>query len=133
MLCLLIMSVPAIIALIIVGLNWVGFKDQDDDSLSACIIGLTVIFSIIPIVFYAAKYSKVWDTEILNGEVLSKTREQVPCEHSYQCNCYTTEDCNEDSQGHENCTPEEHCSTCYEHPYDVSWCAQTNLGDICIN
>ena len=133
MLCLLITSVPLFIALAIIGANWVGFKDQDEDVLKSCLIGLGIIAILIPIIFYATKYSKVWDTEILNGQVVSKSRDVVPCEHSYECNCYTTENCEEDSHGHEDCTEERHCSTCYEHPYDVSWCAQTNLGDICIN
>lgn len=35
--------------------------------------------------------------------------EEVPCRHSYSCNCHT------DSKGNE------HCSTCYMHSYDVDY------------
>src|SRR5579863_496186 len=52
------------------------------------------------------------DTEIWDGQVTNKYSAHVSCEHSYSCNCYTTTD----SKGN----TEEHCSTCYEHAYDVS-------------
>lgn len=65
------------------------------------------------------------DTELLNGQVESKERLRVSCSHSYSCNCYTTT--STDSQGHTTTT--EHCSTCYEHSYDVEWKVNSNIGE----
>lgn len=53
------------------------------------------------------------DTEIQNGVVSNKARQEVSCSHSYRCMCYTT--CDSDN----HCT--EHCQTCYDHSYDVDW------------
>ena len=64
------------------------------------------------------------DVEILNGEVTKKIRDEVHCRHSYKCHCYET--CSTDSQGHRSCT--EHCSTCYDHDFDVDWDVHSNLG-----
>jgi len=63
-------------------------------------------------------------TEVWNGYVTKKTREEVHCRHSYDCNCYTT--CT-GSGSEETCT--EHCSTCYEHSYDVDWKIFDNIGN----
>jgi hypothetical protein len=58
-------------------------------------------------------YGVTTDTEIWSGSITQKQREEVSCRHSYKCNCYTTTD----KDGHS----EEHCSTCYEHSFDVDW------------
>lgn len=71
--------------------------------------------------FYGlAAWSKTQDTEVWNGQVQSKSRNEVSCSHSYRCMCYYTTD----SKGNS----EEHCSTCYEHSYDVDWDVDTDLG-----
>lgn len=75
--------------------------------------------------FGMSTYWNAMDTEILNGEVTKKVRDEVHCRHDYKCNCYTT--CSTDSQGHRSCT--EHCSTCYDHPYDVDWDVFSNIGN----
>lgn len=66
------------------------------------------------------------DTEYLGGYVdhviyYEPWDEEVPCSHSYQCNCST------DSKGNQS------CSTCYMHAYDVDyhpahWEKVTNTG-----
>lgn len=76
-----------------------------------------------------AAMSMTRDTEILNGAVTSKERNKVSCDHSYRCNCYTS--CTTSSNGSQSCT--EHCSTCYEHSYDVDWDVLTTLGTINID
>jgi len=55
-------------------------------------------------------------TETWNGKVVKKYSEKVSCSHSYECNCRT------DSKGNR------HCSTCYEHPWDVDWNVEDNTG-----
>lgn len=68
------------------------------------------------------------DMEIINGEILDKKRVKVSCSHSYKCRCYTT--CS-GSGSRRSCT--EHCSTCYEHSYDVDWRLYTSAMDTRIN
>lgn len=67
-------------------------------------------------------HANVSDQEILNGAVTSKTRDRVSCRHSYQCNCYTT------CSGGKTQTCSTHCSTCYEHSYDIDWTVHTNVN-----
>lgn len=55
------------------------------------------------------------DTEVWNGQVTAKQRNEVSCRHSYQCNCVCVA---RDKNG--SCTSEV-CQTCYEHSYDVDW------------
>lgn len=68
-------------------------------------------------------HENVSDREVLNGQVSSKERVRVSCRHSYSCNCYTT--CS-GSGKNQSCS--QHCSTCYEHSYDVDWDVATNIG-----
>lgn len=56
------------------------------------------------------------DTEVWNGQVISKTRDEVSCRHSYRCHCH--EVC---SGSGKNRSCSEECDTCYEHSYDVDW------------
>lgn len=66
--------------------------------------------------------SKQRDTEYVNGRVISKAREKVSCEHSYECNCITS--CS-GSGSNQSCSTT--CSTCYEHSYDIDWAVYTNI------
>lgn len=69
--------------------------------------------------------SSMHDTEVWNGKVSKKERQEVSCSHSYQCNCY--ESCSSDSKGNQSCTTI--CQTCYEHSYDVDWNVYTTNGE----
>jgi len=82
--------------------------------------GLTAILILSSVVVY---YDSVNDTEILNGVITDKRRERVSCEHSYKCHCYTT--CS-GTGSNRSCS--EHCSTCYEHSYDISWVYDVDYG-----
>ncbi len=62
-------------------------------------------------------YSDTSDSEVWNGSVSSKTRDQVSCTHSHECNCKT------DKKGHRT------CKTCYDHSYDVEWHIHTTNGE----
>lgn len=66
-------------------------------------------------------WSGTADREIWNGEVISKTRDEVSCRHSYECNCYYTTD----SKGNST----RHCSTCYEHSFDVDWNVHSSTAE----
>lgn len=66
------------------------------------------------------------DVEIINGQVTGKDAEEVPCSHSYSCNCRQV--CTTDSRGSQSCTTT--CDTCYEHQYDVDYTVHTTVGNI---
>jgi hypothetical protein len=104
---LLLMLVPALISIGAL----IFFKR--DDSYGDLAIQLGIVALVMTIGLGIAYWSRTDDIEILDGQVTGKARVQVSCSHSYSCNCYYTTD----SKG--NTT--EHCSTCYEHPYDVDW------------
>lgn len=70
-----------------------------------------------------------YDTEILNGYVTGKERNKVSCSHSYECMCYYTTSCS-GTGTNRSCTQTRHCSTCYEHSYDVDWDVHTTVGNL---
>lgn len=74
-------------------------------------------------VLWAGMFAEVADVEFLNGEVLSKQRVEVSCEHSYQCSCIQS--CST-SNGTTSCSTS--CSTCYEHLNDYDWEVVSNVG-----
>lgn len=67
------------------------------------------------------------DTEIISGQVEGKKQVKVSCSHSYKCHCYTT------CSGGKTRTCTQHCSTCYDHPYDFDWDVYTTIGEFEIN
>ena len=69
-----------------------------------------------------------WDRETFNGTVVSKEKDRVSCEHSYDCFCY--ESC---SGSGENQTCHQVCQTCYEHSYDYSWRVHSDIGSLTIS
>ena len=68
-------------------------------------------------VWAAGRYAQMRDVEVINGAVVSKSRERVSCSHSYSCNCT------------KNSKSEESCSTCYEHSNDYDWVLRTTAGN----
>jgi hypothetical protein len=88
-------------------------------------VGVQVVVAAVSAVI--VHYSNVHDTEVWNGYVASKSREQVSCEHSYDCNCHS---CRCDKKG--NC--DRCCDTCYEHLHDYDWDVySSNAETISIN
>jgi hypothetical protein len=73
-------------------------------------------------------YKEMQAKEFWNGQVTNKFHERVSCSHSYECNCYYTEECS-GSGSNRSCSEERHCSTCYEHPYDVDWVLQSSTKE----
>lgn len=80
---------------------------------------------IVVVGWYGGKYGQMHDVEVLNGQVVSKSRDRVSCEHSYRCRC--RESCTGSGQ-ERRCW--ETCDTCYEHGYDIDWNLQTTVGGI---
>lgn len=61
-------------------------------------------------------YSNVSDTEVWNGRIVKKEKNEVHCEHSYSCNCH--ESCT-GSGSNRSCS--QVCDTCYRHFEDYDW------------
>ena len=116
---LIVLAVPLVIAaaafIFLKGINWKEFGCV----FVACLI---VAGSSAGIVSCSNKH----DVEILNGRVTGKTRDEVSCRHSYECNCRS---CNCDKKG--NCS--RCCDTCYEHSYDVDWDVSSTVGGFSID
>src|SRR5579863_1631523 len=74
------------------------------DSIGDLFIQVGVVAIVMATGLGIAYWSRTDDVEILDGQITSKARVEVSCEHSYSRNCYYTTD----SKG--NTT--EHCSTC---------------------
>jgi len=85
-------------------------------------VGVVALF--VGIGLGIAYNSRTSDTEVWNGQVTEKKRNEVSCRHSYSCNCHTT--CS-GSGSNRSCT--EHCDTCYEHRYDVDWDVYASTGE----
>lgn len=88
-------------------------------------INVVIAVALTCAVWFAGRYSQMADQEVLNGQVISKSREQVACEHSYRCNCY--ESC---SGSGTNRTCSTTCQTCYEHTADFEYSLHTSVGAI---
>ena len=83
-------------------------------------VGLNIILVaiVVSIAWFGGRYAGMSDTEVWNGELISKARTEGTYEESYECMCTT------DSKGNE------HCSTCYRTHYTVDWDANTTVGGI---
>jgi hypothetical protein len=92
------------------------------------LISLGVQMVIVSAITFGSMYGQGSDTQILNGEVTKKVREEVSCSHSYDCNCYNS--CS-GSGSSRTCT--RICQTCYEHSYDVDWDVYSNIGGLTID
>lgn len=92
------------------------------------LIVLTVQTIVIGTIVFGSLYGQGSDTQILNGQVLSKQREVVSCEHSYSCNC--RQSCSGSGKSRSCSTV---CDTCYEHSYDVDWAVRSDVGSVTIN
>lgn len=88
------------------------------------IIGVVVQIIVVGSIFYVGMHVNGKSTQVLNGEVTSKSRETVSCSHSYQCNCVTTY-----SGSGKHRTSSRSCSTCYQHSNDYAWMIHSNLNE----
>ena len=83
-----------------------------------------VQFVVAAVAALIVHYSPMHDTEVWNGTVVKKERDEVTCEHTYDCNCHTT--CT-GSGKKRSCS--EHCDTCRRHSFDVDWNVYTSNGE----
>lgn len=80
-----------------------------------------IVLAVLGVGYEFARYTDTSDTEIISGVITNKTRTEVSCRHSYECNC--VEICS-GSGSNRSCSRT--CQTCYEHSYDVDWDLLTN-------
>lgn len=92
------------------------------------LIMLAVQSIVIAAIIFGSLYGQGEDTQILNGEVISKSKETTFCEHSYSCNC--RQSCSGSGKTRSCSTI---CNTCYEHTNDYNWIVKSNVGDVIIN
>jgi hypothetical protein len=90
------------------------------------LINLIIGVVIVVVGWGAGHFVQTDDVEIINGQVTGKDADEVPCSHSYSCNCRPV--CTTDSRGSQSCTTT--CDTCYEHEYDVDYTVHTTVGNI---
>lgn len=104
------------------------FQSEHKFTMKEFLVQNLVVASLIGTGIATSICNRTADTEILNGYVTDKTRDRVSCSHSYKCMCYTT--CS-GSGNSRSCT--EHCSTCYDHSYDIDWNVRSTIGKFKIN
>jgi len=119
LLCLIPLAIPLITK------HWFD-KDLTWREIGLCCVAPVVLMCSLYAVF---SYQETSDVEVLNGAVTSKERNEVHCRHSYDCNCYYTTHRN--SNGSYSRT--RHCSTCYEHRFDVDWDVLTSIGNYTVD
>src|SRR5271166_2082915 len=115
---LLLMLFPLIIALV----TLFAFKGKVLLWEFAAQVGVVALF--VAVAIGIAYESRTTDTEVWNGQVTQKKRNEVSCRHTYSCNCH--EVCS-GSGSNRSCS--EHCDTCYEHRYDVDWDVYASTGE----
>lgn len=79
--------------------------------------------AVVGITFVLAYGDAVLDTEIWNGAITGKERQQGTYEQPYDCNCRTVT-----SGSGKDQTTSRQCDTCYETHYTVHWDADSTLG-----
>jgi hypothetical protein len=123
MIFLTIIAIPFIIALFAFIISKIFDTEDFKITLPEFLIQLGIVLLLGGISVGIVSCQNLYYTEVWNGHVTKKTREEVHCRHSYKCHCYTT--CS-GSGSNRSCT--EHCSTCYDHAYDVDWTIYDNTG-----
>jgi hypothetical protein len=86
------------------------------------------ILFITVIGYFISVSTKTYDTEIISGKVVGKSREIVSCSHSYPCRC--RQSCSGYGKSRSCSTV---CDTCYSHSFDVDWDVKSTIGTFTIN
>lgn len=97
-------------------LTYMKYKLNKKLTLFEVIFGIFFFTSAATGIYYSNVNHQLYDYHVLNGEITKKVRREVPCEHSYRCNCRT--------QG-----GTERCHTCYKHSHDWDWVLLTTAGE----
>ena len=90
--------------------------------------GLVISALVLSGAFYAGKGAKTADTEIWNGQVISKARVHGTYTRSYSCNCRTVT-----TGSGKNASSTTVCDTCYEDHWTVHWGCNSNIGPFTID
>lgn len=114
---LIILFVPILIPIIA---KFVMHKDVTWKELG---VVLAVTLFLTSVTYLLGYYRDDGDRAVISGQVTGKERDVVSCSHSYKCHCYTTY--HTDSKGVSH--SQEHCSTCYDHDFDVDWLVKSTL------
>lgn len=119
----LFLAIPVILIALI---NYLFFRKRVTLIELGCQIGAILLLMVICV--FGCSAGKKSDTEILNGHVTNKARNQVHCRHSYECPpCWYTEHCSGSGKDR-HCWKTKHCSTCYRHPFDIDWDVYATYG-----
>ena len=94
-----------------------------DISWAEVAINIFGVVVLVCIIWFTGTMGKVYDTQLWNGQVVSKTREHDTYLESYRCRCHTV--CR-GSGSSRSCT--QSCDTCYRRHYTVTWFAMIDLG-----
>lgn len=92
-------------------------------------VGITLVAStaVILIMWFSGTAGMIHDREIWNGEITNKTRTHGHYLRPYSCRCR-----NVCSGSGSSRTCSQHCDTCYENRYTVSWVAHSNIENFTI-
>lgn len=122
----LLFFAPAVIATLIMSL---AHKKEITFKESMISLGANFVVALFFVACVAGYgYSKTYDTQLLSGQVVSKSRDKVSCSHSYQCN--PRKKCSGSGKDR-RCWTE--YDTCYDHSYDVDWNVKTTLSNYTIS
>lgn len=100
-------------------------------AIGSSIVGFFISVVLMFGAFYISRGMQTADTEIINGEVIDKTREHGHYLRSYECNCTTVTSCGGSGSGR-SCSSQRVCQTCYEDRYTVTWECIANIGRVTI-
>lgn len=95
------------------------------------VLGILISMLIFAGALYGSRAAATMDTQLLNGEIINKTREHGHYLRSYDCNCRQVQSCS-GSGANRSCTTRQVCDTCYEDRYTVKWTAISNVGNFTI-
>lgn len=113
----LLFLVPIIGAVI-----FIASHRKEAEIVKMTLLALAVSCALQVVLYLTLSLGGAGDTEILNGYVTGKERNQVSCEHQYVCG----QSCSSDAKGNLSCVP----IYCDEHNYDIDWDVHTTVGTI---
>lgn len=120
----LVLSVGTVVGMLKIKVNF-----KASQLVGSCAVGLLISAMILFGAFSLGKGLQTSDIEILNGQVVDKTRTHGHYLRSYSCNCRSETSCSSDG----SCTSHQVCDTCYEDRYTVSWDCQSTIGSFRID
>lgn len=95
------------------------------------VLGVFVSMIIFVGALYGSRATATADIQLLNGEIVDKTRAHGYYKRPYDCNCRQIKSCS-GSGPNRSCSTHTKCDTCYEDRYTVKWTAVSNVGSFTI-